>query len=185
MRLVIVEFDELYARHLCRHSQFGINVVHLAALFVVWYAVYGLLFWLTGIEWTLAIPAVVYVAALAPNVPLRVLIATALFVGLIIAAVLTLPQPPFWVYLIMIPVAYKIQSWSHSSYTAATDMTEFDRKYRKGSAVLFVVLLLYEVPIIMNYLFFAARPLTSADKMAPLAAVTPAVAEDQTMAKVS
>ena len=45
MSLPIVEFDELYARHLCRHSQFGINVTHLAALFGVWFGVYGLVYW--------------------------------------------------------------------------------------------------------------------------------------------
>ena len=51
-------------------------------------------------------------------------------------------------------------------YTAATDMTEFNKKYTKGS-VLFVVLLIYEVPIVLNFLFFASdvaaapRPSTS------------------------
>ena len=43
MRLLLVEFNELFERHLCRHSQFGINVLHLIALFAIWYAVYGLL----------------------------------------------------------------------------------------------------------------------------------------------
>jgi hypothetical protein len=50
MSLLRVEFNELYARHLCRHSQLGINVIHLIALFAIWYAVYGLLYWLVGIE---------------------------------------------------------------------------------------------------------------------------------------
>jgi hypothetical protein len=154
MRLLLVEFDELYARHLCRHSQAGINVIHLISLFLTWYAVYGLLYWLLPVEWVLVIPIVAYLAALAPNVPLRVLAATALFVVLIAMAVLLPPQPPFWVYLLVIPVAYKVQAWSHKIYTVSTDMTEFDRKYRKGK-VLFVVLLLYEVPIIMQF-FFAA-----------------------------
>ena len=36
-----VDFAELYARHLCRHSQFGINVIHLAALFGVWFGVFA------------------------------------------------------------------------------------------------------------------------------------------------
>jgi hypothetical protein len=153
MRLLVVEFDELYARHLRRHSQFGINVAHLLALFGVWYAVYGLLYWTIGINWSLTIPAALYLAALAPNVPLRVLAATTVYLALIAAAVLLVPQPPFWVFLILIPVCYKLQSWSHKFYTISLDMTEFNKKYRKGSA-LFVVLLLYEVPILLRYLFF-------------------------------
>src|SRR5262249_27860952 len=93
MQVLFVEFDELYARHLCRHSQFGVNVAHLIALFATWYAVYGLIFWVTEIEWTLAVPALAYLAALAPNIPVRILAATALFLALVIAAVLMLPQP--------------------------------------------------------------------------------------------
>ena len=60
MRLLLVEFHELYARHLCRHSQLGINVAHLIALFATWYAIYGLLFWSVGIEWMLAVLAAEY-----------------------------------------------------------------------------------------------------------------------------
>lgn len=156
MGLLLVEFDELYARHLCRHSQLGINVIHLIALFAVWYAIYGLLYWAFGVEWVLAVPAWLYPAALAPNVPVRVLLASALYVGLIIAAVVLLPQPPSWVYLILIPLFYKLQSWSHKLFTVSTDMTEFDNKYRKGG-VLFMVLLLYEVPIVLQYLLFRPR----------------------------
>jgi hypothetical protein len=163
MSLLFVEFNELYARHLCRHSQFGINVVHLLALLGIWYAIYGLLYWLVGIEWVLAVPAVAYFGAVAINVPLRVSAATAVFLGTIVAAVVLLPQPPFWVYLIVIPVLYKVQSWSHRFYTLERDMTEFDKKYSKG-AILFVVLLLYEVPIVLNYLLFDRA---SAAELAP------------------
>jgi hypothetical protein len=156
MRLLLVEFNELYARHLCRHSQFGINVVHLIALFAIWYAIYGLLYWLAGVEWVLAIPALIYLAAVAPNVPVRVLMATTLFLALIVVTVLFAPVP-WWACLIIIPVFYKIQSWSHKVWDVASDMTEFDRKYAKGS-VLFVILLIYEVPIVLNFLLFAPRP---------------------------
>jgi len=156
MNLFFIEFDELYARHLCRHSQFGINVAHLLCLLVLWFAVYSLLFWLTGVEWLLAVPALVYLAALLPNVPLRVFAASVVFMGLLVAAVVLLPLVPFWVYLVMIPVAYEAQSLSHKVWTVSTDMTEFNRKYPKGK-VLFVVLLLYEVPIVLNFLLFAKR----------------------------
>jgi len=56
----------------------------------------------------------------------------------------------------MIPVSYKIQAWSHRFYTVESDMTEFNKKYVKGS-ILFVVLLIYEVPIVLNFLLFVPR----------------------------
>ena len=152
MRLLLVEFNELFARHLCRHSQLGVNVVHLIALFAIWYAIYGLLYWLVDIEWALAVPALVYLAVVAANVPIRVFAATALFLGVIVAAVCFLPAP-WWAYLIMIPVCYELQALSHKLFTVESDMTEFNRKYMKGS-VLFVVLLIYEVPIVLNFLLF-------------------------------
>jgi hypothetical protein len=151
--LINVEFPELYARHLCRHSQFGINVAHLAALFGVWFGVYGALFWLFKTEWLPIAMAVAYVAAVAPNVPLRITVATGLFAAFLAAAVLLLPTLPIWAYLVMIPVFYELQSWSHKLFNVERDMTEFNRKYRKGF-VLFVVLLFFEVPLILNYLLF-------------------------------
>ena len=36
-----VDFDELYARHLGRHSQFGINVAHVLALYGLWFGIYA------------------------------------------------------------------------------------------------------------------------------------------------
>src|SRR5262245_37599445 len=112
----MVEFDELYARHLCRHSQLGINVVHLAALFAVWYAAYTLLAWATGVEWVLVIPALVYLLAIAPSAPIRVFLATTVFMALIVASAWLLPMP-WWACLLVIPIAYKVQSWSHKFYT--------------------------------------------------------------------
>ena len=151
MSLLRVDFQELYARHLCRHSQFGINVAHLAALFAIWYAVYGAVYWLFRTEWVPVALAAAYLAAVAPHVPVRVLIATGLFLVVFVAAVLGLPALPFWAYLLMIPVSYKLQAWSHKVFTAERDMTEFNKKYTKGF-VLFVVLLFYEVPLVLNYL---------------------------------
>jgi hypothetical protein len=155
LRLLLVEFNELYARHLCRHSQLGVNIVHLIALFAIWYAVYGLLYCALGVEWVLAVPALAYLAAVAPNVPLRVLAATTLFLGLILAAACFV-LAPWWAYLIIIPVSYKLQAWSHRFFTIESDMTEFNKKYAKGP-ILFVVLLIYEVPIVLNFLLFAPR----------------------------
>ena len=151
--LINVEFPELYARHLCRHSQFGINVAHLAALWGTWYAVYALLQGLFHVEWLPIALAAAYLAVVALNAPLRVCIATALFLAVFVATVLWLPELPFWVYLLMIPLFYELQSWSHKVFTVETDMTEFNARYPKGP-VLFVILLIYEVPLVLNFLLF-------------------------------
>jgi hypothetical protein len=156
MSLVFVDFAELYARHLCRHSQLGINVAHLAALFGVWWSVYAAAFALTGEWWVPAALAAAYLASLVPGAPVRVLAATGLFLAALVASVVFLPTLPawlFWVYLPPIPIFYKLQAYSHKVWDVARDMTEYDRKYTKG-AVLFVVLLFYEVPIVLNYLVY-------------------------------
>ena len=159
-----LDFQDLYARHLCRHSQFGINVAHLAALFGTWWAVYGIVWWLVRAAWgvvpagwVLGALAAAYLAVVATNVPLRIVVVTVLFLVFFIvaclAAFLELPELPVWVYLILVPVFYKLQSWSHRLFTVERDMTEFNRRYPKGPA-LFVVLLFYEVPLVLNYLVF-------------------------------
>jgi len=156
LSLVHVDFQDLYERHLCRHSQFGINVAHLAALFGLWYAVYALVYWLVRIEWVPVAMAAAYLAVMLPNLPARVTAVTALFLAIFVAAVVWLPPLPFWAYLVMIPVFYKLQAWSHKLFTVERDMTEFNKKYPKGPA-LFVVLLFYEVPIVLNYLLFGRK----------------------------
>jgi len=179
LSLLRVDFPDLYARHLCRHSQFGINVVHLAALFGVWFGVYGIVYALVRgrtelipfyewgrtelipfYEWLPVALAAAYLALVALNAPARVCVATGLFLIPFVAAVLLLPEFPVWVYLVMIPVCYELQSLSHKVFTAATDMTEFNKKYPKGF-VLFVVLLIYEVPLVLNYFFFARKTWTA------------------------
>ena len=153
LTLFRVDFRDLYERHLSRHSQFGINVAHLAALFGVWYGVYAFLFWLTRAEWVPVALAAAYLALVALNAPLRVVVATALFLAALVAAVLYLPALPWWADLLLVPVFYKLQAWSHKVFTVERDMTEFNKRYPKGP-VLFVVLLVYEVPLLLNYLVF-------------------------------
>jgi hypothetical protein len=148
-----VEFDELYARHLCRHSQWGINVAHLLALLATWFGVYGAIHWLVRSEWVLVGLAAGYLLVMVPNLPIRVWVASAAFMAGLIALVLWAPLLPIWAYLLLIPICYKLQAWSHRLFNVARDMTEFDKKYRKGP-VLFVVLLIYEVPLVLNYLLF-------------------------------
>src|SRR5262245_17321220 len=153
MGLLRLDFAELYARHLCLHSQFGINVAHLAALFGMWYGVYGIVFALARVEWLPVALAVGYLAAVALNAPARVCVATAVFLALFLAALFWLPGLPLWVYLVMIPLCYELQALSHKVFTAESDMTEFNKKYPKGPA-LFVVLLINEVPLVLHYLLF-------------------------------
>src|SRR5262249_8874723 len=101
-----------------------------------------------------------YLAVLAPNVPPRVLAATTVFMALFVAAILWLPPLPWWAYAVMVPVFYKLQSWSHRLWNVERDMTEFNLLYPKGG-VLFVVLLFYEVPIVLNYLVFDRKTWTA------------------------
>jgi hypothetical protein len=156
MSLLRIDFAELYGRHLCRHSQFGINGVHLAALFGVWFGVYAAAYWLTHAAWLPVALAVGYLALVALNAPIRVCVATAAFLAIFVAAVLWVPELPLWVYLVMVPVFYELQSLSHKVWTASADMTEYNKKYPKGS-VLFVVLLINEVPLVLNYLLFDSK----------------------------
>jgi hypothetical protein len=148
-----VDFPDLYARHLCRHSQFGINVVHLASLFGLWFGVYATAYRLVGEWWVPVLLALVYLTWVALNAPVRVCVATAVFLAVFVAAVLWLPELPIWIYLVMIPVFYKVQSWSHKVWTVSNDMAEFDKRFPKGF-ILFVILLIHEVPICLNYLLF-------------------------------
>jgi hypothetical protein len=156
MSLLRSDFGDLYARHLCRHSQFGINVAHLAALFGVWFGAYGFLYALTGLPWLPISLACAYLVLVAVNTPVRVVAVTAVFLAGFVAAVLYLPTLPVWVYLLMVPVCYEIQSLSHKLWTHSADMTEFNKRFPKGS-VLFVVLLICEVPLVLNYLVFGRK----------------------------
>src|SRR5262245_2106559 len=106
-----IDFPDLYARHLCRHSQFGINVAHLAALFGTWFGVYGVVYWLTANPWVPGGLAAAYLAVVAVNVPVRVAVAVAVFLALFLAALLFTPLLPVWAYALMVPVFYKLQSW--------------------------------------------------------------------------
>ena len=56
-------------------------------------------------------------------------------------------------YVLAVPLLYKVQAWSHKVYNVARDMTEFNTKYKKGFA-LFVLLSIYEMPLLLNYLVF-------------------------------
>jgi hypothetical protein len=162
LSLLAVDFNDLYARHLGRHSQFGINVGHLAALYGLWFGVYAALYQTVlflGLPagWVIIVAlAATYLALVAINAPYHVCLATAGFMAIFVASVLALPKLPSWsipTFLVMAPVFYKFQSWNHKIWTVAADMTEFNKRFPPGRA-LNLILLIYEVPICLYYLLF-------------------------------
>jgi hypothetical protein len=157
MNLFKINFRELYERHLCRHSQFGINVIHLASVIGIYLALFALLAPLLNSNyWVLSLLTLPYFVTLAFNVPFRVLVASAVFMALVFGLLVSLPEMPIWLALILIVVSHKVQTLSHRFYDKELDMTEFNKKYKKGP-VLFVLLLVYELPILLNYLLFGRR----------------------------
>jgi hypothetical protein len=150
------DFQELYRRHLCRHSQFGINVAHLASVVGTYLALFGVIYGLVHTAWVLVVLTIPYLMILVVNVPFRVFLINACFIAATVALLLALPQVSVWWYLPALVVFHWIQLWSHKLYTRETDMTEFNMKYHKGFA-LFVLLSVYELPILLNYLFFGKK----------------------------
>lgn len=127
-------FTELYERHLCRHSQFGINVIHLISLVGTYWALYSFAYGLFESVWLPTGLAASYLAVLACNLPIRVFLVTVAFLGIFFALLSSLPLLPVWVYPLTLYPFYKIQAWSHWICDRAFDMTEFDKKYPKGFA---------------------------------------------------
>ncbi|MGE3803576.1 MAG: hypothetical protein AB7K24_02765 [Gemmataceae bacterium] len=154
MNMLRIDFQELFERHLCRHSEFGIIVNHLLCVIGTYYALAGIVFTLSGSAVLVVALALPYLTALAFNVPGKVLAATVVFLGLFFPAFFLVPPLPVWAYALIIFVLYKIQNWSHLYWREARDMTEFNKKYPKG-VTLFFLLLLYELPLLLNYLCFA------------------------------
>ena len=160
MNLFRVNFQELYRRHLCRHSQFGLNVWHLIAVVGIYYSLYGIAFALPGAPWIVGSVLTAYFVTLAVNVPWRVLLLDGAVVGALLAVSLAVPQVPVWIHLILLVIWHRFQVWQHQIYDKSVDMREFNDKYRKGAA-LFVLLAVYELPILLNFLAFDSRSQTS------------------------
>jgi hypothetical protein len=153
MNLLKVDFQELYQRHLCRHSQLGINVLHLVAVAGIYFSLFGIAFALPGAPWTVSGVLAVYFLLLVANVPYRVWIVTLLAIGLLLTAFLATPRISVWVYLVMLLIWHRFQVWHHRVYDHSHPMDAFNEKYRKGF-LLFVLLAVYELPILLNYLIF-------------------------------
>ena len=165
MNLPRVDFEDLFARHLGRHSQFGINVAHLGALYGMWFGIYAAVkqaILLAGVPvaWPITLAmAVAYLAMIAVNAPRRVILATAVFLALFVASVIALPKLPGWsipAFLVMVPIFYKLQSWSHKVWNTAANMSEFNRRFPPGRE-LSLILLVNEVPICVYYLIFRRK----------------------------
>ena len=146
-------FEELYRRHLCRHSEFGINVLHLIAVVGVYLALFGIAFALPGGTWIITAVLTAYFLTLAANLPLLVWLATVTSISLMLSAFLYSPQLPIWAYVIMLFVWHKFQNWNHKIYHKEHPMDEFQEKYQKGLP-LFFLLSVYELPILLNFLVF-------------------------------
>ncbi|MEZ6033862.1 MAG: hypothetical protein R3C17_12275 [Planctomycetaceae bacterium] len=160
-----INFDEIYRRHLCRHSQFGLNVQHLIAVYGIYYSVYSLVAILirhlvpqldiAAQAVTLAVLSIPYIGVLAANIPVTLISVTIASIALLIAGSVQHTTIPFWVHIVLIVMWHRVQLWGHKRYTLHRDMAEFESRYRKGGH-LFLLLAIYELPILLHY-FLAGR----------------------------
>lgn len=153
MNMLRVNFPELYQRHLCRHSQYGINVVHLATVIGSYYALFSLAAWLVDVPWVLLAIPVPYVVLLAINLQPRLLAACVVFLALFF--LLFFAVPPLWVWLcpVLLVACHVGQNASHKIWDRERDMSAYQQTYRKGPA-LKLLLAFYELPLLLNYLVF-------------------------------
>lgn len=129
LSLLAVDFGDLYTRHLGRHSQIGINVGHLVALYGLWFGVYAALYeaiLLAGLPagWVIIVAlAAIYLALVAINAPYHVCIVTTIFMAVFVASVLALRRcragrsRRFW-------------SWFRSSTSFSPGTTKSGRRQR-------------------------------------------------------
>ena len=165
LSLLGFDFEGIYARHLGRHSQFGINIAHLVALCGIWFGIYAAIDQGArhlGLRNSWPIPvamALAYLATICVNAPASVIAATAVYLALLVSSVVALPILPVWsilAFLALIPISYKVQAWSHRIWTKAADMSEFNKVFPPGRD-LNIVLLFFEVPICLKYLLFCPK----------------------------
>jgi len=172
MNMLRVNFQELYERHLRRHSQYGINVVHLATVIGSYYALFSLAAWLVDAPWVLLAIPVPYFVMLALIVPVRVLAACAVFVAVFFALFFAVPPLLFWLCPVLLVVCHLVQNWSHKVWDLERDMSEFQTKYQKGWA-LKVLLAFYELPLLLNYLVFDRKNWRTVPSVTPAATGAP------------
>ena len=153
---LMIDFQELYRRHLCRHSQFGLNVLHLVAVFGIYLSLYRIVFSLPGSMWILGAGLALYLGILLAKLPFRLWLINTVMVLLLLSLAAAAPAFPIWGYALLIVVLHWFQNWSHRIYTTAFDMSAYKEKYPKGLP-LFLTLSLFELPILLNYLAFDRR----------------------------
>lgn len=151
-------FAELYRRHLCRHSEFMINVLHVMSVAGIYFAIFAILMMIpVAGPWLVGALVGAYFLTIAKNIPLKVLIVDILFIAALVAAAWALAKvAPWWVvfiHILSIKFWHWFQNWNHKVYTLERDMNEFAEKYPKGFP-LFFLLSVYELPILINYLVF-------------------------------
>jgi hypothetical protein len=166
MNILRINFYELYQRHLCRHAQFGINLWHVLSVYGVYFSIYSLVafgirtllpkFTPTELGLLLMLLSVPYLMILVRNTPASVMFLTLVSTALLIICAVLTPVIPFWLHLILIPAWHRVQLISHKRYTLHRDMSAFNGKYRKGKT-LFVLLALYKLPILLQYLAFGRK----------------------------
>ncbi len=162
MNLLRIDFEEIYRRHLCRHGEFGINVLHLIAVVGVYLALFGLVTTLLPFqsEWAKSMVLVamllIYLVILATNIPAKVFGLTFLFISALLAVHSVLPVLPFWCYPLIMFGFHQFQQLHHRWYALHRDMSEFSDRYRKGLH-LFLMLSVYELPILLRYLVLGQK----------------------------
>jgi hypothetical protein len=149
-------FAELYARHLCRHSQWGNNAIHFIAVAGAHLCAFGLLCGLAGSRWPLLAVAAPYLAIVVRRIPARLAVALPAFFGLVYLALGAAPALPLWAYPVLGFASYKLQQVGHLLFRVERDMTGFAARYPKGPA-LTRLLFFYELPILIEYLVFDSR----------------------------
>lgn len=158
MNPLSANFDELYRRHLCRHSEFGINVMHVMSVAGIYFSIFALLMMIPiAGPWIVGVLVGAYLLTIVRNIPLKVFLVDVLVIAALVAGAWALARvSPWWMILVHIALIkfwHWFQNWNHDVYTVERDMSEFAEKYQKGFS-LFFLLSVYELPILANYLVF-------------------------------
>jgi len=176
MNILNVDFEELYQRHLCRHSQFGLNIGHLGSVIAVYFGVCAIVWEITSRFIGYGHPEYIIVGLVTPyllvllfNVPCKVwcsvlamvtlIVSGAIFVCPLISLPGGLEKFTIAIYVVLILAAHRYQNWAHQFYHKEKDMSQYKEKYPKGF-VLFLLLAVYELPILLNYLVWNKKDWT-------------------------
>jgi hypothetical protein len=150
------DFDELYRRHLCRHASWSLNALHLVAVAGIYFSLFGMARGLPYGSWLTAAALAGYFAVVGRNISPALSAASAATLAAIAAVSWAGPQLPLPLHAALVLAWHRLQTWSHRFFRDAYDMSEFAETYRKG-ALLFVLLSLYELPLLLERLVFSRK----------------------------